>query len=353
MIPIRSPRLSRYRNILFAVAIMSLLIPGLYVIKTWVAGETWEALEQNHFWYSILFTFTVSAAIFAANITAVRKLDTWLPWNQYVAKRIALEIILTSFNAALIMLLWTYLYDQLFARSTDFYKSMLFNNLFIALIANAIATAVMEGSAFFRAWKASLIEAESLQKENLRTQYEALKSQVNPHFLFNSLNTLSSLVHSRPDTAEEFINEFARFYRYILEIKDKNLVSLRDEFSMAESYMYLQQIRFGKALQVHQNVFSEHWELYLPPLSLQILLENAIKHNAFSRESPLSIFIEVQNNYLIVRNTFQKRQEEVGSTGIGLYNLKEKYRLLSVQKPKFYKEDGQYVAHLPLLYKPN
>ncbi|MDF9798495.1 two-component system LytT family sensor kinase [Catalinimonas alkaloidigena] len=295
--------------------------------------------------------FTVSTAIFAANIATVRSLDKLIPWNRNVSRRILVEILITSLNAIFIILVWTYVYFYLLNVEDEQFTSSLFNNILIALIANAIATSIMEGSAFFRAWKASLIESERMQKEYLRTKYEALKTQINPHFLFNSLNTLSSLVHTDPDLAEEFIDEFARFYRYILEIKDKSLVSLEEELSMVESYVYLQKIRFGDALMIENHIGMEHMQRQVPPLTLQLLVENAIKHNALSAEHPLTIRMEVLEQCLQISNNLQKRDEDVFSTGIGLHNLEAKYRILSTKMPEFYPKEEYFVATIPLLQK--
>jgi len=345
----RTKRLRFLQRLFFAIAALSLLIPGLYVLRTIMVGSGWNWNESTFLLYNVAFTFTVSAAIFAANIATVRQLDLVMPWKNYVRQRIVLEFLITSFNAAVIMLLWTYLFFQMVEIPYSSFKPSLFENILIALIINLIATTIMESSAFFRQWKASLVEAERLQKERLRTQYEALKTQVNPHFLFNSLNTLSSLVHSNPDVAEEFIDEFARFYRYILEIRDKNLVSLQEELEMMDSYIYLQKIRFGNALSVEKHIDSDFLQHLIPPLTLQVLSENAIKHNALSPEKPLVISLEVNNGFLMVSNNLQQRQEAVKSTGIGLYNLREKYKIFSEAQPEFITQGHQYKASVPLI----
>ena len=349
----RSQRLRFLQRLFFAIAAISLLIPGVYILRSLLLGVELKWSGEYILLQNFLFTFTVSSAIFAANISIGRSLDKYLPWTGNVRQRIIVEFLITSFNAAVIMLLWTYLYFQLIDLPSSSFKISVFENILIALVVNIIATTVMESNVIFQQWKASLVEAERLQKESLRTQYEALKAQVNPHFLFNSLNTLSSLVHDDPDVAEEFIDEFARFYRYILEIKDKNLVSLREELSMMESYVYLQKIRFGDALQVENRIDSGFMDHLLPPLTLQILAENAIKHNALSAEYPLLITLEIRNGFLLIRNNLQKRQEEIKSTGLGLLNLKEKYKILSETQPEFNQQDQTYTASIPLISQQN
>lgn len=341
------------QRLFFAISAISLLIPGVYILRSLLAGIDLKWSGEYILLHNILFTFTVSSAIFAANISVGRTLDKYLPWTGNVRQRIIVEFLITSFNAAVIMLLWTYLYFQLIDVPSGTFKIYLFENILIALVVNIVATTIMESNAIFQQWKASLVEAERLQKESLRTQYEALKAQVNPHFLFNSLNTLSSLVHADPDLAEEFIDEFARFYRYILEIKDKNLVSLQEELEMMQSYIYLQKIRFGEALTVENRIDTGFLHHLLPPLTLQMLAENAIKHNALSPEKPLVISLEVKNGFLMISNNLQQRQAAVKSTGIGLYNLKEKYKILSEVQPEFKTEGRRYVASIPLISQQN
>jgi sensor histidine kinase YesM len=349
----RPQRLRFLQRLFLAISAISLLIPGIHILRSLLLGIDLKWSGEHILLHNILFTFTVSSAIFAANISTGRSLDKYLPWTGNVRRRIIVEFLITSFNAAIIMLLWTYMYFKLIDVQTEAFKIYLFENILIALIVNIIATTVMESNDIFQQWKASLVEAERMQKESLRTQYEALKAQVNPHFLFNSLNTLSSLVHADPYLAEEFIDEFARFYRYILEIRDKNLVSLKEEMEMMDTYVYLQKIRFGQALKLENHIGPAYAGHLIPPLTLQILAENAIKHNALSEEAPLRIELRVENGFLVIRNSLRQRQEAVRSTGMGLYNLKEKYRILSEAQPHFGLQDQQYVASVPLIIQQN
>lgn len=193
------------------------------------------------------------------------------------------------------------------------------------------------------------LEAARQEKERIIAQFETLKNQVNPHFLFNSLNVLSSLVHEDPDLAESFIAKLTRIYRYVLDLKEERLVSLEKELNFANSYFFLQQIRFGNNLQLYIQVPETKKHLLLPPLSLQLLMENAVKHNVISREKPLQIELFLEDEELVVKNNFQPRTENVHSTGIGLNNLRERYRILTDQKPAFGQIGENYIARIPLL----
>ncbi|MCK5102463.1 MAG: histidine kinase, partial [Cyclobacteriaceae bacterium] len=202
---------------------------------------------------------------------------------------------------------------------------------------------------FYSAWAEALKNMQKLKEEKLVFQYETLKSQVNPHFLFNSLNTLSSLIYTDTGKAEIFIDEFASIYRYVLENRDRFVVSLKEEVEFIKSFVYLLKIRFGEGLQFNIKIDSEKLKLNLPTLSLQLLVENAIKHNVVTKDKPLEVFISNENDYIFVKNNLQSREENIESTGIGLENLKQRYKLLSNLQPEFIIENDHYIAKLPLI----
>jgi LytS/YehU family sensor histidine kinase len=191
--------------------------------------------------------------------------------------------------------------------------------------------------------------SERLEKENLNSQYDALKNQVNPHFLFNSLNVLSSLIYVDAKKADKFIGEFSKVFRYVLELNKEPFVKVIDEIKFLDSYMFLQRIRFDDNISFNTKLDQEALNLLIPPLTLQLLIENAIKHNIISDTKKLNISIESDNLKLIVKNKFQPRQEDVKSTGVGLNNLKEKYNIISERVPEFYEENGFFIAEIPLI----
>lgn len=192
----------------------------------------------------------------------------------------------------------------------------------------------------------SIIE---LEREKLKTQLLALQQQVNPHFLFNSLNALSELMHEDLEKADEFVAHFSNVYRYVLEINDESVVTLKQELAFLESYVFLQKIRFGDNLEVSWDLSKKAVQAFIPPLSLQLLFENAIKHNTISTEHPLKVQVKDVLNKLLITNNLQTRKTIPKGTGTGLNNLKEKYRLISNQIPEFKVKDGQYIASIPLL----
>jgi LytS/YehU family sensor histidine kinase len=201
--------------------------------------------------------------------------------------------------------------------------------------------------------KIELLEAK---QANFQAQFESLKGQINPHFLFNSLNALSSLCYPepKPERANEFIDEFSKIFRYILEIKDKSVVELKSELDFLSAYYYLQKIRFEEDLQLSIFIEKDIYNMLLPPLSLQLLVENAIKHNQIRTDIPLKISIEHQGNILVVRNNLLRRNKsDITSTKIGQTNLINRYQHISEQTPRFYEKDGYYIAEIPLLRDEN
>jgi Histidine kinase len=197
-------------------------------------------------------------------------------------------------------------------------------------------------------WQASLRREQKLREEKLIFQNETLQSQVNPHFLFNSLNTLSALVTAQPEVAEEFINRLASIYRYILENGSKERVPLPVELSFIRDYFYLHKIRDdGKILldiSVGENDNSE-----ILPVSLQILVENAIKHNMATRESPLRIRIYIENNSVVVKNNLQKMALQLESTHIGLRNLAQRLKLISGKDLVIDETATDFIVKIPLM----
>jgi PAS domain S-box-containing protein len=188
-----------------------------------------------------------------------------------------------------------------------------------------------------------------LQKENLQSQFEVLRQQVNPHFLFNSLNVLTSLIKLEPDLAEQFTEHLSKVYRYVLENKDNDLVSLQTELDFLDAYIFLLNIRFMDKIVVKVDIGEQKRDCQILPLALQLLIENAIKHNAMSKRNPLRIEIFIDSeNVLHVENNLQERESHMASTGVGLRNIAHRYHLLEMPEPEFIKTETKFIARVPL-----
>ncbi|MBN3521026.1 histidine kinase [Algoriphagus lutimaris] len=205
------------------------------------------------------------------------------------------------------------------------------------------------GIFYLLAWQKSQLETERLHKEQAETLFQNLKHQISPHFLFNNLNTLNSLIHESPEVASKFLSVFSEVYRYSLQHQDEELVTLENELNMIESYLFLLKKRFEDSFKSTIEVSKEARTKYIPPMSLQLLVENAFKHNIAEVANPLNINIFVENDVLVVENNLQLRKKKNPSTRIGLVNLSERYRLLGQSLPSFEKEGTIFRVSLPLL----
>ena len=194
------------------------------------------------------------------------------------------------------------------------------------------------------------LEIQSLKIENLQRQFDALKNQVSPHFLFNSLSSLKTLIYESPEVAQEYLDHLSSVLRYTLQANENRLVRLSDELQFVESYFFLIKLRFTKNISMVQSISNELLGYKVPPLALQILMENAVRHNEISKRNPLEISIATtQNQTLVVSNTINKKFAPEPGAGVGLVNLSNQYRILGDQDISIRKEDQKFIVEIPLL----
>ncbi|UFH52637.1 sensor histidine kinase [Spirosoma sp. KNUC1025] len=197
-----------------------------------------------------------------------------------------------------------------------------------------------------------LLRSRTTKKESLQSQLDSLKAQINPHFLFNSLSALSSLVSENPKQAERFIEELASVYRYVLQTNEELLTTLRSELNFIQAYFHLLQMRFGRSVELEVSVDEPRQSFLIPPLTLQLLVENAVKHNTALPAKPLLIQIYTdQHNRLVVRNTLRRKQNLVPSNRTGLTNIKTKYRLLGQPDVVVQELDDCFQVMVPLIHE--
>lgn len=223
-------------------------------------------------------------------------------------------------------------------------------NLVKSFSATFLIGSIYEAGYFFMQWKQQAIETEAMKSQHLRSELSVLKNQISPHFLFNSLNTLVTLIHEDAEQAARFTQKLSDVYRYILQHKDKEVVDLRTELEFTEAYNYLMKMRFEQSIDIRLNVDEGSRSLLIAPLTLQMLVENAVKHNVASIASPLRVDIYVENGRsLIVRNNLRRKQTVEGSTGTGLANIKQRYAYLSDRQVDVIETREHFLVALPLL----
>ncbi len=218
-----------------------------------------------------------------------------------------------------------------------------------ALFCTIMIIAIYESIFFMHQLRHSVEETENLKRENLKAQLDALRTQVNPHFLFNNLNTLVSLIPENPKHAADFVQQMSRLYRHILEVKDEKSILLKEEMEVLKAYAFLLQTRFGNNLQVNIEVPVEKLNKHIVPLSLQLLMENAIKHNIVSADKPLHIHIFAENGSLVVNNNLQMKKQISESTGIGLDNIRNRYKLLGDKEVRVTETATNFTVSIPLI----
>jgi LytS/YehU family sensor histidine kinase len=211
------------------------------------------------------------------------------------------------------------------------------------------AVSIHFGIYFMTQWKKTKLKSEQLEKENIRTQLEVLKSHIDPHFLFNNLNILSSLIDEDKETARSFLDNFCEVYRYVLKNKQIELVGLDEELEFLDAYIYLLQNRFGEKLSFQKEVFCNTHKFQVPPLALQIVVENVIKHNSMDKEDPLIIELSIEDEKLVVKNNLKPKKAKVESSNTGLANIKKRFEFLSNREVEILNIESHFIVKLPLL----
>ena len=226
---------------------------------------------------------------------------------------------------------------------------ILFNSNSASFFSTLTIVAIYESRYFMSQLRHSVEEKEMLKRESLMAQLNALKTQVNPHFLFNNLNTLCSIIPEDPKLAVAFVQELSKVYRHILEVKDETSIPLKEEMEVLQAYAFLLQTRFGENLQIVIKVPAANMEDKVVPLSLQLLMENAIKHNIVSQDRPLQILVTVKDGKLMVSNNLQKKNQLIESTGIGLNNIRNRYKMLTSQTVEIIELADSFSVSIPLI----
>jgi two-component system, LytTR family, sensor kinase len=268
------------------------------------------------------------------------------PHYHQTAKRLVYQTLVSILFTLLVTILVDYVYCYLILGKE---KPLLFLGFRIALIPTIIITLLYESVYFFESWKQNVKQTEALARENVQSQLETLKNQLDPHFLFNSLNTLASLIDDENKPAQEYLDRLSDVYRYVLINKEKNTVTLEEEMQFLDAYIYLNKVRFRENLQIEKQISTQTYHQQIAPLSLQMLIENAIKHNIISKDKPLKIKISEQEGYLEIENNVQEKKTFEKSTKVGLQNIINRYQLLSNKQVEVIKNADFFKVKIPLL----
>ncbi|MBV6644015.1 MAG: histidine kinase [Cyclobacteriaceae bacterium] len=331
----------------------------IQIILIFILGGVLQQMAFSGLWFDnwheriddIILTGTFWVVMWKGNQYIVFTLNYYhVDWLTNPAKRFAIGLVLTvSFTLLATFSIYYLFYTVIKGLSLTYWSSQLGSRPYVfALLLTLLIGTFFHGRAFLLAWRQTAIDMEKLKNEQLITRFESLKNQVNPHFLFNSLNALSSLVYENQEKAVDFIRKLSDVYRYVLDQRDKEVVPITNELIFLEAYVYLQKIRFEDSLEFSLDQEDMNGTMVIPPMSLQMLVENAIKHNIVSEDDPLKIEVYLQNQYLVVENNLQVKKVK-DSTGIGLQNIKSRYQYLSDRPIEVNKDDKKFVVKLPVL----
>jgi sensor histidine kinase YesM len=296
-------------------------------------------------------TLSVTILVYVCCGMVALMLRNRFPKYSQTFKRIAvgMGIYLALMIAGVSIIFWGYDYIGFMGYQINLSKYVW--TLIVGAFCNILATSLNEGAAFFERWREMVDEAEQLKKENLQSQLEGLKGQVNPHFLFNSLNSLSSLISDDPEKAEKFLDEMSKVYRYLLRTNEDGLTSLQAEMDFIHSYFHLLKTRYGDGLDMKTTIEERFLSYQIPPLTLQMLVENAVKHNMILKDNPLQIMILTTNSgRLIVSNNLQRKDRMVASNKVGLSNIVKKYRLMKQEEISVRDDGKEFAVIVPLVH---
>jgi LytS/YehU family sensor histidine kinase len=310
-----------------------------------------SSLKQSLFPFNVLFAIIICFATVAVNYKVNKWFELRTSWNNNPIKRFTLQAILTTVFCSVLSAVTVFGTYSFF---TERPMSLVYVRLMLVLgwTISMLLSSTYSGFVYFTQWKKMLRESEELKRDILQTQFNALKSQINPHFLFNNLTTLGGLIEADPPVAVDFVQKLASVYRYVLQSMNLQLVELDTELNFLNAYIFLLKMRFPKGLYFETNVPIDVHSFLIAPLTLQILIENAVKHNVVSSDKPLKISIICRpNGLLVVKNNIQKKQSTEASTHVGLQNIHSRYRFLSQKHIVIEETKFEFIVQVPLIEK--
>ena len=298
---------------------------------------------------SFLYTIGISFIVWEGNRYLNFSLRSYFDWYNKPVKKILAVLFAVFFYTIPVAVLLLVGWYKIFGDGKPDWP-VVFTSTLVILICVIFITHVYETVFLVKEAESEKVQRAQIEQARAEAELEALKNQIDPHFIFNSLNALSHLIEVKPEKAKQFNDTLADVYRYILHNKGRDLVLLGEEMQFLEDYFSLLKIRFENAVQLKNQVPREKYESCLvPPISLQVLIENAVKHNEFSDASPLVIEMKMHDEELIIKNQIHKKTLRRASSGIGLQNLNERYRLTTQKGIGINEHEKYFTVILPVL----
>jgi len=303
-------------------------------------------LQFTVYYETFLWYFIYIFLLFESNRFIIIELKKKYPRDIYIFKHLIYQIPSTFAASFVIIVILGFILNDF---NLEIINQKIINCILSGLIISIGFVTIFEGSDFFLRWKEYLIRSERIEKENIIAKYEALKEQIHPHFLFNGLNTLIGLIESNDKNAAKYATNLTEFLKYLLTYQNKELISLQEELEVVRQYIYIQQVRFKDNLKIEINIQKECLLKMVPPLAVQMLVENAIKHNTISQKNNLEINIDsIDKNWIKIRNNKQPKAF-ANSAQVGLKNINNRYSFLSQKSIEVIDDVYDFIVKLPLL----
>ena len=322
-------------------------ILGLALLITLIFFRNYE--DFGEFMLSFVWALVLCATLWLGNSFIYSLLDRKYSWQDQLVKRAIFgSLALIAYSATAYLVVQMIMFKIVTGSLPDNPVSWGLRSSYVAILISFIISLIFVAVAFFQYWKKSLVDAEKFRAEMLMYKYEALQNQINPHFLFNSFNVLSDLVYEDQKKAVDFIRQLSQLFRYVLDSRDKELVPVKEELEFIKAYSSLLHSRFEEKLSIQLDFEAREYEMIVP-MTLQLLIENCVKHNEISASQPLSIIILREGEYIRVENKLQEKPEEIDSNKTGLSNIRQQFKYFTDKEILITQTDSTFSVEVPIL----
>jgi hypothetical protein len=310
-----------------------------------------EILLNFSLFVRFLYTMLYTLSLYGANSFVFGAMAKIFPPGIMSLKRVAAGF-LASFVVSLLVIFLLRIFEDVAMEGETWQQFLSEENManyYFAMIITFVITLLVHAFHFYKKYQENRVKQQKIIAGTASAKFETLKNQIDPHFLFNSLNVLSSLIEEDPGSAQRFTTSLSKVYRYVLEQRDKELVSVQEELAFAKTYMNLLKMRFENSIYFELPDDVPQSNAWVVPLSLQLLLENTIKHNIVSQQKPLHIKIFIEKGYLVVQNDFRKKEVLQDRRGVGLQNIISRYAIITKRQVVIEQTDKHFTVQLPIL----
>ncbi|ASU32839.1 sensor histidine kinase [Mucilaginibacter xinganensis] len=313
--------------------------------------NSWRYYAFGDFILEFIFSVAYATALFETGIQLTSLLNKWYPWDGRIKSRFGIQF---SLHVIIVYLVLSLFFKIKFPHYFGYDELMFRQTVIVGVIFSLLITSVFAAEYFFYRWNDAKLKSLEMEQLTTQAQLDALKLQLDPHFLFNNLSIVTALIEDQPATAVSYVAKLSSIYRYMLTNRIRNVIPLTEELEFIKAYLFLYQIRYGNGIHVRIDEVGLAALSGLPPLTLQLLIENAIKHNVFSTESPLNIHIYFpEGKAMVVENNKMPKAIPVVSANMGLKNIEERYRLMSSLSPVVTADEHFFSVEIPLINSNN